>query len=95
MYFGFLPFFHGYGFMSSLGNIIQGNTIIVLDRFKEDLFLGAIERYRISHLWVVPPILVFISKSPLVAKYDLSSVQEIGCGAAPLSKDVQDKIVNM
>lgn len=37
---------------------------------------------------VVPPLLVFLAKHPLVSKYDLSSLKEVMCGAAPLSKDI-------
>ena len=36
---------------------------------------------------MVPPILVFLAKHPIVEKFDLSSVNRISCGAAPLGKD--------
>lgn len=38
---------------------------------------------------LVPPLMVFLSKHPVVDKYDLSSLKEIWCGAAPLSKETQ------
>jgi 4-coumarate--CoA ligase len=37
---------------------------------------------------VVPPVLVFLAKNSIVDKYDLSSVELIMCGAAPLGKDL-------
>ena len=37
---------------------------------------------------LVPPILVFLAKSPIVDKYDLSSVEFIMSGAAPAGKDL-------
>lgn len=36
--------------------------------------------------------MVLLAKSPLVSKYDLSSVKVIWCGAAPLSKEVEDAV---
>lgn len=36
--------------------------------------------------------MVFLAKSPLVDKYDLSSLKVIWCGAAPLSKESQDAV---
>lgn len=38
---------------------------------------------------LVPPLLVFLAKHPLVDKYDLSSLKELWCGAAPLAKETQ------
>lgn len=37
---------------------------------------------------MVPPIIVLLAKSPLVEKYDLSSIQVVTYGAAPMSKEV-------
>uniref|UniRef100_A0A914EH47 Uncharacterized protein n=1 Tax=Acrobeloides nanus TaxID=290746 RepID=A0A914EH47_9BILA len=37
---------------------------------------------------LVPPILVFLAKNPIVDKYDLSSVEFIMSGAAPAGKDL-------
>ena len=36
--------------------------------------------------------MVLLAKSPLVDKYNLSSVRDIGCGAATLSKDIEDQV---
>lgn len=38
-------------------------------------------------LLTVPPMVVFFAKHPLVTKYDLSSVEIVWCGAAPLSAE--------
>lgn len=42
--------------------------------------------------YLVPPIMVFLAKSPLVPKYDLSSLHVVICGAAPLSKDIETEV---
>jgi acyl-coenzyme A synthetase/AMP-(fatty) acid ligase len=37
----------------------------------------------------VPPLIVFLAKAEIVDKYDLSSVQRIYSGAAPLSEEIE------
>lgn len=36
--------------------------------------------------------MVFLAKNPLVDKYNLSSINAIYCGAAPLSQDIQNDV---
>lgn len=36
--------------------------------------------------------MVFLAKSPLVSKYDLSSLKILRCGAAPLTKEIEDSV---
>ena len=50
--------------------------------------LGHIQKYKITDLTMVPPIAVALAKHPSVKDYDLSSVQTLGSGAAPLSREV-------
>jgi len=33
--------------------------------------------------------MVYLAKSPLMSQYDLSSVRQVSCGAAPLSRQVE------
>ena len=40
----------------------------------------------------VPPILVFLAKNPIVEKYDLSSLEFIMSGAAPLGKELIEEV---
>lgn len=41
---------------------------------------------------MVPPLMVFLAKSPLIDEYDLSSLKIIWCGAAMLSKELEEKV---
>ncbi|KAL6449172.1 hypothetical protein ACFW04_000689 [Cataglyphis niger] len=84
-----LPFFHAYSFALLVIRLIGGNSGVVFSHFEEKLFLQSIEKYKIEYLAVVPPIMVFLAKHPLVDKYDLSSIKKIWCGAAPLSQEIQ------
>ena len=89
-----LPFFHAYSFSVLLMRLVFGNKAVVLSRFDEKLFLSCIEKYRIEHITVVPPLMVFLAKHPMVDKYDLSCIKDIWCGAAPLSKEIIKTVVN-
>lgn len=40
-------------------------------------------------MFVVPPLMVFLAKSPLIENYDLTTLKLLFCGAAPLSKELE------
>ncbi|GAB0097777.1 luciferin 4-monooxygenase [Sergentomyia squamirostris] len=88
-----IPWFHSYGLVSMISSCIGGIILISLPRFEEKLFLSCIEKYKATHVFMVPPLMVFLAKHPLVDKYDLSSLQELYCGAAPLRKEVEDAVL--
>jgi len=55
-------------------------------------FLHTIQTFQITDLQVAPPIIVMLSKRPETSAYDISSVKTILCGAAPLSKELQNDV---
>jgi acyl-CoA synthetase (AMP-forming)/AMP-acid ligase II len=83
-----LPFFHIYGMTVVMnGSLYQGATIVTMPRFELEPFLQAIQDYRITRLFLAPPIVVALAKHPAVDKYDLSSVKVVFSGAAPLDAE--------
>ncbi len=85
----FLPFFHIYGQQVILNcGLRQGSTLIVMSRFDFEAFLGTIQTHRITRLYLVPPVVLALSKSPLVANYDFASVRDALAGAAPLGAEL-------
>jgi acyl-CoA synthetase (AMP-forming)/AMP-acid ligase II len=80
-----LPFFHIYG-LTALMNapLRRGATVVVLPRFDLEAYLAAIEKHRITHLYVAPPIVLALAKHPAAERYDLSSVRHVLSAAAPL-----------
>ncbi|XP_058057323.1 luciferin 4-monooxygenase-like [Anopheles bellator] len=87
-----LPWYHVAGGMAMLGLLGVGLQTVYLPKFDPETYLRCVERYRPNVLNIVPPIAVFLAKHPLVDEFDLSSVEMITCGAAPLSKEVEDLI---
>ncbi|WP_406514684.1 4-coumarate--CoA ligase family protein [Streptomyces sp. NBC_00499] len=84
-----LPFFHIYGLTALMnGPLRQGSTVVVLPRFDLETFLGAIEKHRITHLYVAPPIVLALAKHPAVEGYDLSSLRHVISAAAPLDGEL-------
>lgn len=67
---------------------------MVMQAFDPEVYLSTIQKYRVNMLQIVPPLANFLAKSPLVDNYDLTSVETIVCGAAPLSKRTQDILVD-
>jgi 4-coumarate--CoA ligase len=90
---GLLPFFHAFG-LTVLTGIIGASLakLVILPKFEESLFLNCIEYNKCNILFLVPPLMVFLAKHPMVADYDLSSMSLIICGAAPLSKELENAV---
>lgn len=87
-----LPMFHVFGMAVIVYSQLQiGNAVVSMGRFELEKLLRAVEKYRVSHLWVVPPIILALAKHSVVKKYDLSSLRHLGSGAAPLGKDLMEE----
>jgi acyl-CoA synthetase (AMP-forming)/AMP-acid ligase II len=84
------PFAHVMGFMLSLlVPLANGATVVTDARFELQRFLAQIQEHRASVLVVPPPVMAALAGHPLVDGYDLSSVEFVACGGAPLSADLQ------
>ncbi|KAJ5461804.1 Acyl-CoA ligase inpC [Penicillium daleae] len=66
----------------------RGDQIIVLPKFELNSYLASIQNFKIKSLFLVPPIIINMLRSQDVcSKYDLSSVQTLFSGAAPLGME--------
>ena len=87
---GVLPFFHIYGLVVVMNiPLHRGSAVVTMPRFELAEFLRAIQDYRITRAWVVPPIVLAMAKHPLVDEFDLSSLEFMNSGAAPLSAELE------
>lgn len=89
----FLPFFHIYG-MNVLMNVhlAGGGALVTMPRFDLELFLQISQDHKARRMWIVPPVALALAKHPVVDNYDLSSVEQIFSGAAPLGAEVSDAV---
>jgi len=84
-----LPFFHIYGMVVIMMLGLAGaGTILVVPRFDMLEFLTLVQKYRVTILPLVPPIVLGLVKHPAVAQFDLSSVRLVFSGAAPLGEEM-------
>lgn len=51
-----------------------------------------LQKYKVNFAILVPPIMVVLAKSPMFDKYNLTSIKDISCGAAALSKELEDQV---
>lgn len=65
-----------------------GIQTVVMPQFDMETFCSLIQERRITYTYVAPPVLVHLAKSPVVDRFNLSTLRMITCGAAPLSKDL-------
>ncbi|CAF3581295.1 hypothetical protein FGSG_05761 [Fusarium graminearum PH-1] len=86
---GYLPLSHIYGLIiAAHTSPWRGDQVIILPRFELKDFLQSVQDFKIRQLLVVPPIIIQILRfKDICAKYDLSSVKFVYCGAAPLGEE--------
>lgn len=90
---GILPFFHIFGLNVLMNMIVyKGLTCITMPRFDLEQALALVQQHRVTHLFVVPPMVIGLAKAPIVDQYDLSSLKFILSGAAPLDGAVQQAV---
>jgi acyl-CoA synthetase (AMP-forming)/AMP-acid ligase II len=88
---GVLPFFHIYGMQVILNLALRaGATIVTMPRFDLEGFLRIIQDHKVTRAYVVPPIALALAKHPLIDQFDLSSLQLVFSGAAPLGAELEE-----
>lgn len=84
-----LPLFHIYGLVVVLNmGLYTGATVVTMPRFELESFLKTAQDYDVSLAHVVPPIVLSLSKNPIVDNYRLPKLKTIFSGAAPLGEDL-------
>ncbi|KAJ7432182.1 AMP binding protein [Mycena galericulata] len=90
---GFLPFYHIYGIANLMHfSITSACPMIIQTRFEPVEFCATIEKYKVAFAFIVPPVLVVLARHPAVDQYDLSSLEYMLSGAAPLGADLVKKV---
>jgi acyl-CoA synthetase (AMP-forming)/AMP-acid ligase II len=87
-----LPFFHIYGMQILMNGLLaNGCTVISMVRFDLVKALELIQEQRITHFYAVPPMILALAKQPIVDDYDLSSLEVVLSGAAPLGAELAEE----
>ena len=84
-----LPLFHIYGLVVVLNmGLYTGATIVTMPRFELESFLKVAQDYEVSLAHIVPPIVLALSKHPVVDNYRLPRLRTLFSGAAPLGEEL-------
>jgi len=84
VYLAALPMFHVYGLsLFAVGLLSLGTTVVVMKRFDVGDAVKAIDRFRVTHFPLVPPIMAALVHA--VEPPALGSLVQVSCGAAPTS----------
>jgi acyl-CoA synthetase (AMP-forming)/AMP-acid ligase II len=87
---GVLPFFHIYGMVVVLCIALRhGACVVTMPQFDLEHYLRLTQQYRCKRAYLVPPIALALTKHPLVERFDLSSLETITSGAAPMGRDLE------
>jgi len=71
------------------GFMFQGGRVVLSTSTKPDDMCALIERHRVTHLKVVPALLIRLLNDPAVKKFDLSSLRYIQSGGQRLQPEVR------
>ena len=85
------PFSHVMGFVITLGSALAaGARAVTVPRFEADeLPRRCSEHHRVTVVIVPPPVMRVLAYHPAVDALDLSAIELIVCGGAPLGADLQ------
>ena len=80
------PLYHMNALALSILACAAGGTIVLLPQFTASAYIEAIGRYRCTWLTAVPPMIaMMLREHELLARTDLSSVESVRMGSAPVS----------
>jgi acyl-CoA synthetase (AMP-forming)/AMP-acid ligase II len=87
------PMYHMNALTLVLMSLYGHGTVILLPQFTARMYITAIERYRVTWLTSVPPMIaMMLREKELLARTDLSSVRFIRMGSAPVSESLLAQI---
>jgi len=71
------------------GYFLHGGRVVLSNSTRSEDIFALIERHRVTHVAVVPALLIRLINDPLIGKFDLSSLQVIQSGGQRLQPEVR------
>jgi long-chain acyl-CoA synthetase len=85
------PMFHLANGAAMYCMFLTAGTNAIIKAFAPEAMAQAIERFRVTHVLLVPTMIQMFVDHPAIAGRDLSSLQEILYGASPISEALLDR----
>ncbi|CAG8703184.1 14115_t:CDS:2, partial [Acaulospora colombiana] len=81
------------GFLPGLVKVLlypisKGGASVLIRGFDVPMFGAALNKYKVTILPMIPPVILLLAKNPIFEKFDFSGVKLITSGAAPLGADL-------
>ena len=83
-----VPYYHIAGLQAALTAVYAGRTQVVMRQFDADQWMELVQQYRANRAMLVPTMLKQLMDHPRFDEFDLSSLEVITYGAAPMPIEV-------
>nr|WGU11324.1 4-coumarate:CoA ligase 8 [Crinum x powellii] len=87
------PLFHSLGFCFVLRGLAVGETTVVMSKLGFWEILDAAARYRVTMMTASPPVVVGMGRAAEVERFDLSALERVFSGGAPLSVEAAERFM--
>ena len=88
-----VPMYHVAGMQAMLAGVYGGRTLVMMRQFEVKQWMTAVQDDKATRAMLVPTMLKRIVEDPEFASYDLSSLQIVTYGAAPMPLPVIKKAI--
>jgi bile acid-coenzyme A ligase len=88
------PMYHTNGF-STLYTLLGGDTLVIMEKFDAERVVDVVERHRVSTFTATPTMLQRIADLPGVDGRDMSSIDWILQGAAPMPRSLVHRWIGL
>ncbi len=89
---GLLPFYHSWGACTGINSPVYcGARVVIVPRFDPSELLSSIEKERATVLYGATSLFTMLVSSPLLARYDLSSLKYVKAGAMPVPAEIMTR----
>ncbi|PKU69342.1 Putative 4-coumarate--CoA ligase-like 8 [Dendrobium catenatum] len=91
-----IPLFHMFGFSVFVcGAVAAGATVVVMERYSLEGVLEAVEKWGVTRMPAVPPMVVqMVKKREMAKKYDLRSLKEVICSGLLMQQPMTRVLLN-
>ncbi|MBI2830402.1 MAG: long-chain fatty acid--CoA ligase [Chloroflexi bacterium] len=89
---GALAFSHSWGASACINSpIYAGARMVVIRRFSDETLLKTIQQEKATVLYGATSMFIMLLNSPLINKYDISSLRYVKSGAMPIPPEIQSR----
>ncbi|MEQ3679925.1 AMP-binding protein [Pseudophaeobacter sp.] len=89
------PLYHSAPFSTADGVWAVDGELVLVPRFEPEEYLALIDKYEITHSFMVPTMFVRLIKLPkdVRAKYDVSSLEHVIHGGSPCAREIKLQMI--